>query len=96
MTNLQPLKKRNLQKILMQVHENKLTGCWEWQGQVSNSGYGRIMLKTEHGNKMHSAHRASYELLVGPVSKDGIIIQECKNRMCINPAHLLEVDEVPR
>ena len=82
---------RNRQKLLMNVRENSDTGCWEWQGQVSHAGYGRILLKDEHGNKMHSAHRASYEIFVGPISKDGIIVQTCGNRMCVNPKHLREI-----
>lgn len=88
------LKIRNREKIMLQIHKEAESGCWQWQGQISNSGYGRIMLKTGDGNKMHSAHRASYELFIGPIGKDGIIIQSCKNRMCVNPEHLQEVYEV--
>ncbi len=82
---------RNQQKILMQVGHNDPEKCWEWRGQISNSGYGRLMLKTGDTNKMHSAHRASYELFVGHVDKDGIIVQTCKNRLCVNPAHLQQL-----
>ena len=85
---------RNKKKLLMQVTENQQTCCWEWRGQISNSGYGRLMLKDEVGNKMYSAHRASYEIFIGPISKDGIIVQTCTNRMCVNPEHLREVDHV--
>ena len=65
--------------------------CWQWNGQISHSGYGRIMLKEEHGNKMHSAHRASYELFRGTIDKDGIIVQSCGNRLCVNPDHLKQI-----
>jgi len=88
------LKTRNREKIMLQIYKEAESGCWQWQGQISNSGYGRIMLKTDDGNKMHSAHRASYELFIGPISKDGIITQSCKNRMCVNPEHLQEVYQV--
>ncbi len=85
---------RNQQKLLMQVARGDEGECWEWRGQISNAGYGRLMLKTGDTNKMHSAHRASYELFIGPIDKDGIIVQSCKNRLCVNPEHLQQVTEV--
>lgn len=84
------LKQRNQQKILMNVSKTGDEDCWEWLGQISNSGYGRIMLKDEMGNKMHSAHRASYELFIGEIGKDDIIMQSCGNRLCVNPSHLMK------
>lgn len=89
-TNLQ---NRNRQKLLMNVTESDNDKCWPWQGQISNSGYGRIMLKTEEGNQMQSAHRASYQLFIGELDKNGIIRQTCGNRLCINPQHLQQVFE---
>ena len=88
------LKNRNSQKIMMNVSSSDENDCWHWQGQVSNSGYGRILLKGDEGNKMHSAHRASYELFIGEIEKDGIIVQSCGNRLCVNPAHLKQVNQV--
>jgi len=85
---------RNQQKLLMQVGKSQNDDCWHWRGQISNAGYGRIMLKTGDTNKMHSAQRASYELFIGPIDKNGIIIQTCKNRLCVNPEHLQQVEEV--
>jgi len=84
------LKERNQQKILMNIKKADDQACWEWLGQISHSGYGRIMLKDELGNKMHSAHRASYELFIGEIGKDDIIMQSCGNRICVNPAHLMK------
>ena len=86
------LKQRNQQKIMMNVSNANSDECWDWMGQISNSGYGRIMLKDDIGNKMHSAHRASYELFVGEIGKDDIIIQSCGNRLCVNPSHLVKKD----
>ena len=88
------LKNRNRQKIMMNVNQVNDTECWNWRGQISHSGYGRILLKGDDGNKMHSAHRASYELLTGELDKDGIIVQSCGNRLCVNPSHLKQVFSV--
>lgn len=60
------------------------TGCWDWHGGKSDRGYGSISLD----GRSHQAHRVSYELYVGPIP-DGLQIDHlCRNRGCINPAHL--------
>ena len=60
------------------------SGCWEWQSSISTHGYGQFHL---HGKKL-AAHRFCYELLVGPIP-DGLEIDHlCRNRKCVNPAHL--------
>ena len=43
---------------------------------------------------MHSVHRAAFELFVGGMKKDDIVVQTCGNRLCINPEHLKAVDEI--
>lgn len=63
------------------------TGCWEWQTGTGSNGYGTVWLN----GKSVSAHRAVYEALVGPVP-DGLVIDHtCRNKMCVNPAHLRTV-----
>lgn len=90
------LKKRNQQKLLLNTYRQTDTGCMVWTGQVSNGGYGQVMLKADSGPKMFSASRAAYELFIGPVPKDKIVLQRCRNRLCINPEHLELVDTVPQ
>ena len=81
------------QRLLANVRELADTGCWEWSGQVSNNGYGRTMLRDDDGRtRMESAHRASYELFVGPIPPHGQVRQTCGNRLCINPEHLQLTD----
>lgn len=60
------------------------TGCWVWQLSTNRDGYGIKFFK----GKRYSAHRLYYELLVGPIP-DGMELDHlCRNRSCVNPAHL--------
>lgn len=64
-------------------------GCWVWQGQISNSGYGRTMLRRPDGRvQMVSAQAASYEEFIAVVPQGCLVKQSCGNRLCINPQHL--------
>ncbi len=57
--------------------------CWEWQGGISN-GYGSFFLFP----KKVKAHRYSYEQLVGEIPIGLEIDHLCRNRSCVNPAHM--------
>lgn len=57
--------------------------CWEWPS-VYSDGYGRVKI----GGRSTVAHRAVYELLREPVAADRELDHLCRNRRCVNPAHL--------
>ena len=58
--------------------------CWEWTGAINHKGYGLFSYK---GHPV-IAHRFAYEQLIGPIS-DGLTLDHlCRNRRCVNPAHL--------
>lgn len=57
------------------------SGCWEWTRSKATNGYGRIT------NSL-SAHRAAYELFVGPIPDGMQVCHRCDNPPCCNPAHL--------
>jgi HNH endonuclease len=64
----------------------KTESCWLWTGTRNPKGYGRI--KVNEGRKLIPVHRAAYETFVGPIP-DGLTIDHlCKQRNCVNPAHL--------
>ena len=75
-----PLRERLLSKTII----NWETGCWEWTASTNGFGYGQFGI----GRRHVGAHRAAYELLVGPIP-DGLHLDHlCRVRHCINPAHL--------
>jgi len=78
----------NRQRVLDSVAQHPDSGCWLWRGQISNTGYGRIMLSGPQGRSMESAHRASYAAFVGPIPVGTLVRQTCGNRLCVNPEHL--------
>lgn len=63
--------------------------CWSWGGKPSSNGYGRITVKIPPGGRLALyAHRVTYEMVVGPIPDGTELDHLCRNRMCVNPAHL--------
>lgn len=59
-------------------------GCWEWAAS-RRSGYGQFR---PDQRRTRPAHRWLFELLVGPVPPLLELDHLCRNRRCVNPAHL--------
>ncbi len=79
------------QRIVGSVTRDDGSECWVWNRQISNSGYGRLMLSDADGTRFHSAHRVSYVAFVGGLSDDAVVRQTCGNRLCVNPDHLQRI-----
>lgn len=60
--------------------------CWEWDVPHPKSGYGTIWDSDLQKNVL--AHRWAYTHMVGPIAPDKEIDHLCRNRRCVNPAHL--------
>lgn len=66
------------------------TGCWNWIGNQSYNGYGRMTLRVNGKHRKVGAHRVSVQVLKGYTEiPPGIEVDHlCFNRLCINPDHL--------
>lgn len=84
-----PLNSNNKKKTLEQLFFGKLafgaSDCWYWRGCTDSSGYGRIAAK-EIGENF--AHRLSWWVFNGPITKSQKVLHKCDIRNCVNPDHL--------
>lgn len=60
-------------------------GCILWKGSKLYSGYG--MIRSGKGKEI-PAHRASWEIHVGPIPEGMHVLHKCDNPPCVNHKHL--------
>lgn len=79
MINLLPIRFREKFLITEDNH-------WLWAASQDKNGYGWFW----NSGKMMLAHRAAWELLIGPISEGLNVLHKnfCHTRACVNPEHL--------
>jgi hypothetical protein len=76
-------------RFAAKIAVNPATGCWEWQGAIQSKGYGSTDLHLADGRRLSLAHHAAYVYATGQtVLPSCVLMHECDNRRCVNPAHL--------
>lgn len=64
------------------------TGCLLWIGAISENGYGRIRVYASGKPLLPVAHRIAWLLDRGDIPTGMVLDHTCRNRACVNPAHL--------
>lgn len=77
------------ERFLSRVDRSPGTDCWIWLGRIDGDGYGCCLLV---GLNTRQAHRAAYQLFVGPIPEGMDIDHTCRIRHCVNPSHLRPLD----
>ncbi len=75
-------------RFFLYVGKKQPNGCIPWVGHLMDNGYGQIRTKIGDKTRVVLAHRASYELMVGPIPDGLFVLHRCDNPPCINPVHL--------
>ena len=77
-----------LARIRAGVEVDPETGCWVWTGADSGSGRGGGYARMSLDGQTVAVHRVAYVCTFGFVSSRRHIDHGCRNRRCVNPAHL--------
>src|SRR6185369_16548555 len=84
------MRRMSLRDRLMRFAERP-DECWIWPGALNRKGYGLVTMRAENsrGYRTRIAHRAAYEMIIGPVPPDLELDHVvCHRRACVNPFHM--------
>lgn len=84
-----PLRRPLTERFWEKVDRGSDEECWEWTAATNRSGYGTFAI----GRRPRLAYRVAYEWAKGTVPKGLVLDHLCRNRACVNPAHLEAVSQ---
>ena len=64
--------------------EHRVDGCWHWTAGTTGDGYGAFW----HDGRQTLAHIFAYRHWTGEIPEGKQLDHLCRNRACVNPAHL--------
>lgn len=70
------------------VDKRQGDSCWEWTGERSPFGYGRIKQHNKGEVRRFMAHRLSWEIHHGPIPNGQLVLHRCDNPPCVRSDHL--------
>jgi hypothetical protein len=70
------------------AHRPELGACWPWTMSLNPAGYGQFIIMRGKRGHPRGAHRVAWELTHGLIPDDLDLDHLCRNRLCVNPAHL--------
>lgn len=80
---------RDFEMARFWIKVDKTETCWNWTAATDRSGYGLWTPPKMTGVRMSVAHRFSYLNANGGTIPEGHDVDHlCKNKSCVNPAHL--------
>lgn len=73
-----------VERINRLTQHDPATGCIEWTGSLAGGGYAQIKID----RRAQYAHRVAWEMVHGPIPEGMYLDHLCRNRKCVNAAHL--------
>lgn len=71
-------------KIVSNHTVNEKTGCWDWDRNRNQKGYGLIWVNKKYAQ----VHRVSHFCFNGPFDQQMCVCHKCDRPICCNPEHL--------
>ena len=68
--------------------------CWPWNMSLDTQGYGLAHAHVNGVKRRGTAHRLVYLLRTGAITPGLTLDHLCRNRDCVNPAHLEAVTQL--
>ena len=76
-----------IDRFWAKVERGPIAECWTWKAGTFKTGYGSFFPGCRAAGSV-LAHRWAYEHFRGPIPSGLELDHLCRNRRCVNPAHL--------